>query len=61
MSEPMDLTGMTPAQARRAVRAAAQTMEIPKRRHVLPGNGNAVATPGKASTSKPDRQPLSKA
>ena len=61
MSEPVDLTGMTPEQARRAVRAAARTMEIPKRRRVFPGNGNAVATPSKASTSKPDRQPLSKA
>ncbi len=30
MSEPVDLTGMTPEQARRAVRAAARTMEIPK-------------------------------
>lgn len=27
MSEPVDLTGMTPEQARRAVRAAARTME----------------------------------
>lgn len=27
MSEPVDLTGMTPEQVRRAVRAAARTME----------------------------------
>ncbi len=27
MSEPVDLTGMTPEQVRRAVRAAAKTME----------------------------------
>lgn len=58
MSEPVDLTGMTPEQVRRAVRAAARTMEIPKRRRALPGNGKAVTAPVKPSTSKPDRQPL---
>jgi hypothetical protein len=38
MSEPVDLSGMTPEQARRAVRAAARTMEIPKRRATAPAS-----------------------
>jgi hypothetical protein len=30
MSEPVDLTGMTPVQVRRAIRAAASTMDPPR-------------------------------
>jgi hypothetical protein len=56
MSEPVDLTGMTPEQARRAVRAAARTMEIPKRRTPTPTNDALkMPSPGgnKHKTHKP--------
>ena len=38
MSEPVDLAGMTPEQARRAVREAARTMKTPKLSTPTPTN-----------------------
>lgn len=56
VSEPVDLSGMTPEQASRAVRAAARTMEIPKRRGTPP-TIDAVKKPALGGAKPKARKP----
>lgn len=51
MSEPVDLTGMTPEEAKRAVRAAAKTMKLAKPFKTAPASAKKKKT--KAMGSKP--------